>query len=202
MAQLAERRKELVTGLMKDAIYAAAVEILTKQGVDGLTMDRVAETAGVAKGRLYNYFDNKRDLIDFVYDKTVEPAKLIFQEVVAKKLSAREKLEQMLRRWFDYFATNRGIFSFLFENPGISDMADAHKRSSRREGIADLTVIFQQGVDEGAFRAVNPARVAEMFLGAVIISIEQQIASDEQRPTEESVGALMDLFLKGLEPRG
>jgi len=54
MAQLAERRKELVTGLMKDAIYAAAVEILTKQGVDGLTMDRVAETAGVAKGSLYN----------------------------------------------------------------------------------------------------------------------------------------------------
>lgn len=200
MAQLAERRKELMASLMKDTIYAAAVQIVTTHGVDGLTMDRVAETAGVAKGSLYNYFGNKRDLIDFVYEKTVEPAKLIFEEVMAKELSARERLEEMLRMWFDYFATNRGIFNFLFNDSRVSDMADSHKRSCRTQGIADLTVVFRQGVSRGEFRPIDPARAAEMFLGAVITSIEQQIASNEHRPAEETVATLMDLFLKGLEP--
>jgi len=201
MSQLSERRKEVVASLVKDAIYTAAVEILTTHGVDGLTMDRVAETAGVAKGSLYNYFDSKQDLIDFVYGKTIEPAKLICREVMAKRLSAREKLEQMLRMWFEYFATNRGIFQFLFNDSHTSAMADVHKRNSHAEGIADLTVIFEQGIAEGTFRPVDAARAAEMFLGAVIMSIEQQLISDERRPTDESVSTLIDLFVKGLEPR-
>jgi hypothetical protein len=57
---------------------------------------------------------------------------------------------------------------------------------------------------EGPFGAkpwLLPALIAAGILGAVIISIEQQIASDEHRPMEDSVAALMDLFLKGLEPR-
>ena len=69
MTQLTQRRKEMVASLMKDGIYKAAVEVVMEHGADGLTMDRVAETAGVAKGSLYNYFQNKRELIEFIHER-------------------------------------------------------------------------------------------------------------------------------------
>lgn len=200
MSDLAERRKEMMTSLMRDSIYAAAVEILTNQGVDGLTMDRVAETAGVAKGSLYNYFASKSDLINFIYGKTMEPTTLIFDEAMANHGSASEKLEGILRRWFEYFATNRGIFDFLFNNSRISDVAEEYKQSCRTKGIADLTVIFEQGIAEGVFRPVNALRAAEVLLGAVIVSTEQQLSTNEHRPAEEWVNTLMDLLLNGLKP--
>ena len=60
---------------------------------------------------------------------------------------------------------------------------------------------FEQGIAEGSFRPLDAARAAEMFLGAVIITTEQQTTLGEKRPVEGSVSTLMDLFLKGLEPR-
>jgi hypothetical protein len=48
---------------------------------------------------------------------------------------------------------------------------------------------------------MDTARTAEMFLGAVIITIEHQALLHEVRPVEESVSLLLDVFVKGLEPR-
>jgi AcrR family transcriptional regulator len=201
MAQLTERRKELVASLMKDGIYEAAVEVLGEHGIDGLTMDRVAEAAGVAKGSLYNYFRNKRELIQFVHEKTIEPAKRALEETLATSDPAPRKLESILRMWFEHFATHRAIFDFLFNDPRTQAMLDASKRSGRAEAIEGLKTIFQQGVREGSFRSLDATRTAEIFLGAVIITTEQQAFQGERRPVGESVSTLMELFLKGLEPR-
>jgi hypothetical protein len=80
-------------------------------------------------------------------------------------------------------------------------MLDASKRSGRAEAIEGLKMIFQQGVREGSFRSLDATRTAEIFLGAVIITTEQQAFQGERRPVGESVSTLMELFLKGLEPR-
>jgi hypothetical protein len=96
---------------------------------------------------------------------------------------------------------NRGIFDFLFNDARTREVLEEHKRNSRAEAIDDLRPIFEQGIREGSFRAVDPDRTAEMFLGAVILICEQQVYGGEERPANESVEALMDLFLRGLEPR-
>jgi AcrR family transcriptional regulator len=46
-----------------EAILQATARILTKEGYDALTTNRVAETAGVSIGSLYQYFPNKEALI-------------------------------------------------------------------------------------------------------------------------------------------
>jgi AcrR family transcriptional regulator len=56
MVRLSERRKELLNSMMQNAIHSAAVAVLTEHGIGGMTMDRVAEKAEVAKGSLYKYF--------------------------------------------------------------------------------------------------------------------------------------------------
>ena len=74
------------------------------------------------------------------------------------------------------------------------------KRSSRLEGIEEFAP-FEQGIAEGAFRPIDTQRTAEMFLGAVILTMEQQLMLNLDRPAEESAAALLDLFLNGLKPR-
>jgi AcrR family transcriptional regulator len=45
------------------AISEATIQILLKQGVNGLTTTRVAERAGVSVGTLYQYYPNKQSLL-------------------------------------------------------------------------------------------------------------------------------------------
>jgi AcrR family transcriptional regulator len=198
MAQLVKRRKELVASLMKDGIYDAAVEVLIQHGIGGLTMDRVAEAAGVGKGSLYNYFNNKRELIRFIHQRTVEPAMTALEETLATPDPAPVKLEAVLRKWFEHFAKHRTIFDFMFNDPRTQEMLEPSKRSARTAGIASFTKLLEQGIAEGSFRPIDAARASEIFLGAVIITTEQQMILGEQRPVDDSVSKLMDVFLNGL----
>lgn len=46
-----------------DAILAAAARILTREGYGAFTTNRVAETAGISVGSLYQYFPNKEAIL-------------------------------------------------------------------------------------------------------------------------------------------
>lgn len=201
MSRLTERRKDLIASMMKDGIYEAAVRVLMEHGTEGLTMDRVAEAAGVAKGSLYNYFKSKRELVQFIHEKTIEPAKDFVAEMQEAAMPAAEKLEALVRMWLEHFTTNRGIFDFLFNDPRTREAIEERKLSSRTEAAEELKVIFDQGIADGDFRPVDSSRVAELFVGAVIVSIEQQLILGEERSAEESAAMVIDLFLNGLAPR-
>ena len=56
MPKLTAIRKQALDEMMREAIFQAAKAVLAKHGVDGMTMDRVAVEADVAKGSLYHYF--------------------------------------------------------------------------------------------------------------------------------------------------
>ena len=201
MAKLAERRKELVAALMRDGVYEAAIELLAEHGVDGLTMDRLADSAGVAKGSLYSLFRSKRGMVQFIHDKAVEPFMTAMKETIATPRTAPEKLEAILRMWFEHFAAKRGVFDFLFNDPRSRDVVEASKPTARAEAVENLEMIFEQGAAEGSFRPLDAGRTAEMFVGAVSFIIEEQLMRKEDRPADESVGSVMNLFLEGLAPR-
>ncbi len=85
-------RKQALDEMMKEALFEATVAVLSEHGVDGMTMDRVALAAGVAKGSLYRYFRSKRDLLEFVYAKMIDPIFQDLDEIVATEQPAIEKL--------------------------------------------------------------------------------------------------------------
>jgi len=202
MARLTDRCKDLVTLAMKDGIYEAAIKVLGEHGIEGLTMDRVAEVAGVAKGSLYNYFQNKEELVGFIFEKTVEPAERAVDEIMSASIPAVQKLEAALRVWFELLARNRGLFDFLLNNPTIRRCHDPRERGKREEAIGKFRTIFEQGIEEGAFRPFDAGRGAEMFFGALTASIEHQLTSGEERPVDESVSGMIDLLLYGVAAKG
>ena len=102
--------------------------------------------------------------------------------------------------WFEHFAANRGVFDFLFNDPRSRDVVEASEPTARAEAVENLAKLFEQGAAEGSFRPLDAVRTAEMFVGAVSFILEEQLMRGENRPADESVGSVMDLFLKGLAP--
>ena len=96
--RLSKAKREVVSAVRKDTIVGAAGSVLEEHGVDGMTMDRVAAVAGLAKGSLYNYFEDKDDLLRFVYARLIEPFLLSIEEIAHGELAAPEKLERIVAR--------------------------------------------------------------------------------------------------------
>ena len=71
--QVARRRPRQERALEKVGLMLeAATRILDKQGLAGLTTNRVAEVAGVSIGTVYQYFNDKSELLDALAEREVQ----------------------------------------------------------------------------------------------------------------------------------
>jgi AcrR family transcriptional regulator len=57
--------------LNREAIAAAALELIDREGLEALSMRRLADELGVGTMTLYGYFRGKEELIDAVIDQSV-----------------------------------------------------------------------------------------------------------------------------------
>ncbi|GAB6187565.1 TetR/AcrR family transcriptional regulator [Thermopirellula anaerolimosa] len=198
MANLTERCRRMVGDAMKEGILQAALDVLRADGFEHLTIEKVAEAAGIAKGSVYNYFRNKQELVTQVFERSIEPAIEAGGQIVESSMGAVEKLEAMLRLWFSHFSQHRGLFDFLFRDPHVRELCFTSRRSKNSLAIERFRAIFEQGIAEGSFRKFNAVSAAEMAVGATQFCIERQLESGEQRPVDSSIGELMDLILRGI----
>ncbi len=198
MTNLAERRKELLDSMMREAVYEGAVAVLTEYGLNGTTMDRVAAAAGMAKGSLYNHFRSKQELLEFVYDRAVAPMQEALAEIVKDRLSATEKLASISRLWREYLVKHHAVFEFLINDHAARGLLRGSEQTARASGIKQITAIIKRGIEEGEFRPVDATAAADMFVSAAIGMVEHEFAAGTSRPVDEAVDALMGVFLHGL----
>lgn len=68
-----ERRRPLPKmPLNRDAIVEAAIRVLDAQGMEGLSMRRVAQELGTGAGSLYWHVRNKEELFQLIFERVVE----------------------------------------------------------------------------------------------------------------------------------
>jgi TetR/AcrR family transcriptional regulator len=93
----ARKRKTRIQKRNSDAILEAALDIFSKQGFRGATLDEIAEAAGLSKPNLLYYFDSKEaihaEVLDGLMDTWLDPLRLLDPEGDPKA-----QLLQYLRR--------------------------------------------------------------------------------------------------------
>src|SRR5262245_43702129 len=97
--------------LKKQSLLEAVVRVLSRDGLDALTMDNVAREAGVAKGTLYTYFKNKEDALKAAVDAVVLPMVEGLMDILSEnQLPPDERIRKMILRHLTYFEQNRQFF--------------------------------------------------------------------------------------------
>ncbi|MCU0981474.1 MAG: TetR/AcrR family transcriptional regulator [Pirellulaceae bacterium] len=197
MPRLTERRKAAVDAAMRDGLFEAAVAVIAQHGSAGLTMERLAIAARVAKGSVYNYFRSKRGLLQFVYQKAYEPISVQMHEIAASGQTARDKLEAMARMYFEHVNQERELFAFLLNDATVRGLLKTEQDSLRAQVIGVLTGIIEQGTAAGEFRPLDAKPVAEMVLGAIRQLAEKSVLRRKRqcRVREvDHVGAIQEVW--------
>jgi len=98
-----KERKDREKSLRRNAILKAAKRIIRTNGVEGMSMNQVAELTELNKATLYCYFSNKDDLIDaIVYDGLILLEKK-FQKSDESSDPGLEKVLKLTRVTFDFY---------------------------------------------------------------------------------------------------
>lgn len=73
-------------------IALACTDLLLEKGIKKLTVAEVAKTAGVAKGSIYDYFENKEDIVFEIIRSHIEEYQKEFESKINPDATTREKV--------------------------------------------------------------------------------------------------------------
>lgn len=198
MPRLTAIRKQALDEMMKEALFEATVAVLREHGVDGLTMDRVASKAGVAKGSLYRYVHSKRDLLESVYAKLVDPVFRDLDEIAANGQPAIEKLAGHLHRLLEHIAAHAQVHKLLFEDDTAHGLLQSSERRTLEAASQRLAEVFRQGIAEGVFRLGDPFMLAHMYLGLCKGVLQSQPGLENRDQRENLHRLILVTFLNGI----
>jgi AcrR family transcriptional regulator len=80
-------------------IAGACTELLLEKGIKNLTITEIAKTAGIGKGTVYDYFNNKEEIVFEIIRKFIEEHQRNLLNQSDRKTSTKQKLFNL----FDVF---------------------------------------------------------------------------------------------------
>jgi AcrR family transcriptional regulator len=187
-------------GLVAD-VLEAAVRVLAREGAARFTMARVAETAGVSVGSLYQYFPNKQAILFRLQtDEWTETKGLLEGILTDSQVPPLERLRTAVRMFFRSECEEAELRVALADAaPLYRDAPEtkAHRKSSSRLALA----LMEEAL---------PGRPAKerAFAGDVIMTSMGAIGkkiSEQGRPRSEVdalADAVGDMFCAYLERLG
>lgn len=149
-----------------DAILAATLSLLAELGFDGMSVEAVAERAGVGKATIYRRWDSKQELV------AAALASINAQLATPDTGSAREDMVELMRS-VHRVSTSAPLGPSLSRlllasahNPALMEAVRASLIARRREMGR---VILERGMARGEIRAdIDPDVVLDMIVGAIL----------------------------------
>ena len=150
------------------AILATAADELAAHGFEGASYNRIIERAGVSKGAMYYYFDDKEDLLLTALDDAVVRGLAVVGEPAPfdDAHAFWDSLTEFYGRAMDFIAREpsvAGLLKSVFMRPVSSGVSHAvGEYTSRLEKYC--TTLAERGVAVGAVRDdLAPALIARIW---------------------------------------
>src|SRR5713101_436090 len=106
----------------RERILNAALKLFAHEPYQAVTMDRVAEAAGVAKGTLYLYFPSKDALYLGVLSDGLDTAYRTYQSSADPKLPVVERMRRSIAVTVEFYDQRRDFLQFFAtEEPRLSE---------------------------------------------------------------------------------
>lgn len=97
----------------KEWIRKAAINLISEEGFHGVTTDKIAREAGVSVGTIYNYFENKEDIISYIFQVEHKKLDILFDRFRKKKISVPEKFKLLIEKYFKYVYNNKKVAKII-----------------------------------------------------------------------------------------
>ncbi|MBV8978318.1 MAG: TetR/AcrR family transcriptional regulator [Alphaproteobacteria bacterium] len=182
-----------------EALLQVASQMFNRNGIDGVSLDDIADAVGATKGVLYHYFRNKSDLVVRCYRRAF---RLYEQFVDAAEIGGRTGLERaMIGLHLNVQAHASGL-SPLIQLVGSAALPPAVRReiTGRARALQRRYERFgRDGIDDRTMRKLDFDAVAQLGAGA-FQWLPKWFSSDDPRARTVLADEIVSLFVNGLGP--
>jgi len=178
-------------------IFHQVVNIFLKKGFQETSMREIAETAGLGKSTLYDYFKTKDDILLYFFEDQINDLTEAAQKIALQNISADERLRQVMKVHLEFLQANKSLFMKLSLEAQRLKLESQNEIQKKRHAYQDLVRgLIEEGIREGVFRKVDPLLAARMLINTMAPVV---FTSRPTGTAQEMLEETMDIFLKGLQ---
>src|SRR5213593_627963 len=115
----------------RQSIQEAVIRLIHREGLKRVTMERVAQEVGIAKGTVYLHYRDKQELLNAVKDAALTPMVEEMNQILASDLAPDRKLQQYSLRYLAYFEERRDLFRVLLYEREVTRVWGSRYQSER-----------------------------------------------------------------------
>ncbi len=199
-----EDRKKQITSQRQEQILGAALHVFSRRGFDGATIPDIAGEAGVAVGTIYNYYQNKRELLVAAIARfIIEP----FTDVIKRPHLGGDAayisaiMENRLNLGLENVERFLPMLSDIQRDP---ELRRSYTRQVLKPIFGMMETYMVAKIKEGSFRDVNPSVVTRAIGGMVLGFMLLYRMEGDSSPVhgvnrKQLADELTELVLKGLQ---
>lgn len=156
-------------------LLTAALELFVERGFAATKLDDVARRAGVAKGTLYLYFENKEELFKSVIRETVVPHIAEAEQLVQKfEGSTANLFKELTYVWCERICLGdmAGICKLMFaEANHFPELARFYHDEVILRHEKMIAQLITRGIDNGEFKAVDVNLIPQIISAPIVMMI-------------------------------
>lgn len=185
------------------AIMAAAEALLVVRSYSEVSMNEIAEAAGVTKGALYHHFESKEELCIEMMRRDLQRKKALFTHAMDAGRTCRERLRSLTRAFFSLPVNERDLIKLVrrdisfFTEPARSELIHMYQSSLPQI----IEPVMAQGIRDGELAMADPRLLSWFFVAQVEIMLGKYadaIFTDEVA----KIDFALDLFFTGAQTKG
>ena len=186
-------------------ILEAAFAEFSRNGYATTTLDRIAERAGVTKGTIYVYFENKEQLFISMVQEFTKGADETVQEMYeTHEGSTAELLRAQFSFIYQHIVEDRRrrevVRMLIAEASRFPKLADRYYDEILRPCLDMLRQAIQRGVDRGEIRKSSIVDSPQVVIAPIALVDLWMMMFDDRQPLDLKTyfDAHLDLVLNGL----
>lgn len=183
-------------------IVDATIFLLDKEGMNGTTTKKIAKKAEVSEVTVFRKFKSKDNLLKI--------AKIYYSDYFLEKISdiftnyEDTDLESLLKNtWWklvNFLDNNLDIIKIALDELMSSPEEEKIFSKFSNEVLKNLTNIFQEQIDKGKIRKINPSAAALTVFSVIVEGIifwkfESKVSNDD---TNKYLDDFLDIFINGI----
>jgi len=184
----------------KERIFTAAIDKFSQKGSTNTTMQEIAETAGVGKGTLYRYFENKEDLIYSLIQYGINKMTNQVKEKISQVEFPLEKLKIIVGAQLEFYDQHQNFCKFLTrEIWGYQSKFEDHIKEIRSNNTVIIENIIKDGIERGVFKELNAETAAVSLSGMINITALHWFMFQDEFPIEKIRNDIIQLYFNGIK---
>ena len=165
--QLEERK------MRQERILLGALTVFKAKGLEGATMDEIANESGFGKATLYYYFKSKEEVFSAILKEGWEEIWHSLEPIIAEQDSPRRTFVNVLIKIAENARSRPGLFEFLFNVPKAIKLDEQPWKDYQLRLYTVLQELLEDGVSKGEFPKVQPQLMFKalggLFMGLVFM---------------------------------